>query len=313
MVTTFAIRRRAAKPRARLWLVLVSVFVAFPSLAQNELRIDEQLSFDRPESWAMKYFASLNLFTGLGVPRPSTPGSIDLGFELDWVPGLSEAERTVGFDGTKTEDINRTDFFGRPRLEVGLPAKLTLAVSWVPPIEIYGVKPNLWSLALGRPVAKTERWRFGLRLFGQAGTLEGDFTCPRAEAEAGDDPELNPFFCDAPSSDEMEIRSGSVEFSGAYKVGDGKGFEPYFGLAGNWLDLEFQVDARYNNIIDHTRLLTDGSTYYATLGFQYLGWKRTKAGVEVFYTLLDVVRPPSTSSNGESLFNVRSFVSVSLK
>ena len=310
-MTTFTGRSHIATLRTRIWVL--SVFFAIPCLAQNELRIDQQLSFDRPESWAMKYFASLNWFTGLCVPKPATTGSIDLGLELDWVPGLSEAERTVGFNGTKTEDLNRTSFFGRPRLEIGLPAKLTLAVSWVPPIEINDVKPNLWSVALGRPVAKTARWRFGVRLFGQAGTLSGDFTCPRAEAEAGDDLELNPFECEAASTDEMEIRSGSVEFGGAYKVGDGDAFEPYFGVGGNWLDLEFQVNARYNNIIDHTRLLTDGSTYYATLGFQYLGWKTTKAGVEVFYTLLDVIRPPSTSPDSESLFNVRTFVSFSVK
>ena len=67
-------------------IVISALGALHPAGAQDELRIDQDLSFDRTESWAMKYFASVNLFTGLGVPREMEPGSLELGLELDWVP-----------------------------------------------------------------------------------------------------------------------------------------------------------------------------------------------------------------------------------
>jgi len=283
------------------------------AVAQSQIQFDEELDFDRPEAWAMKYFASVSLFTGLGVPRNLPPGSVDLGLELDWVPSLSEAERTVGFNGTKEEDLNRTEFFVRPRLQVGLPKKFSLALSWVPPIEAFNVKPNLLSLAIGRPIASPGKWRFGLRVAGQYGKIQGDFTCTQAEAAAGPDRDRNPFLCEAPSSDEIQVRSASLELSGTRQIGKARPFEPYFSIAANLMDLEFQVDALYSGLVDRTRLLADGETYYVTAGFQYLGWKRSQLGVELFYTPLDVLRPPSTSTQTDGLFNARTFVSYTLR
>ncbi len=63
----------------------------------------EQLSFDRPESWALKYFTSAMLLTGLDTPRTREPGSLSIGFEIGWLPALSDSQRRVGFDGTKSE------------------------------------------------------------------------------------------------------------------------------------------------------------------------------------------------------------------
>ena len=46
--------------------------------AQEVFAPRQDLDFDRPESWAMKYFASASLCSGLGTPRDSVPGSIEL-------------------------------------------------------------------------------------------------------------------------------------------------------------------------------------------------------------------------------------------
>ena len=281
--------------------------------AQSEVHFDEELDFERPEAWALKYFASVCLFTGLGVPRAIPSGSIDLGLELDWVPSLSDAERRVGFNGTKQEDLNRTEIFVRPRLQVGLPKKFSLGLSWVPPVEAFNVKPNLLSLAVGRPIASPGVWRFGLRVAGQYGKIQGDFTCTQEEAAAGEDRDRNPFLCEAASNDEIRVRSATLELSGARPIGKTGAFEPYFSVAANFMDLEFQVDALYSGLIDRTLLLADGETYHVTAGFQYLGWKRTKLGVELFYSPLDVLRPPAASTENDGLFNARTFVSYTLR
>lgn len=283
------------------------------AVAQTEVDFSEELDFDRPEAWAMKYFASVSLFSGLGVPQTLSPGSIDIGLELDWVPSLSDAQRRVGFNGTKEEDLNRTEIFVRPRLQVGLPNRFSLALSWVPPVEAFNVKPNLFSLAIGRPIASPGKWRVGLRVAGQLGEIQGDFTCPAAEAAAGEDRDRNPFLCEAASNDEIRVRSATLEFSGARPIGKTRPFEPYFSVAASLMDLEFRVEAQYSGLIDRTLLLADGETYYVTAGFQYLGWKRTKLGVELFYTPLDVVRPPATSTQNDGLFNSRTFLSYTLR
>ncbi len=291
------------------------LLLALAPAGQGQPLVDgeQQIDFDRPESWGMKYAASANLLTGLGVPRAHEPGSVELGFEGIWVPSLSEEERRVGFDGTKVEDIDRVSIFGRPRLLVGLPRKLSIVLSYVPPVEVFDIEPHLAALALGRPVYEGRGWRLGLRLSGQYGTLEGDFTCPAAEVAAGDDPELNPFGCEELSGDEVTIRSASVELSAALDRGESGAVEPYISVGFSHMDLDFQVDARYAGIIDRTRLTTDGHTFFVTLGAQYRVSTRWRGAIELFNSPLDVVRPPSTSTRNDALFNARAVLNYRIR
>lgn len=293
-----------------LTIVLVA---ARGARAQPIVDIVEELEFDRTESWAMQYFASVQRLTGIGVPRELPAGSIELGLELGWVPSLSEEQRRVGFDGTKVEDLNRTSVFGRPRLLIGLPRKFSLTLSWVPPIEVFGVESNLLAASLARPVWVSDRWRLGLGFTAQYGTLEGDLTCSEKEVAGGDDPELNPFKCEEPSNDRMTMSAAGLELSVARKLARSPKFEPYVSIGTTFMDLEFQVDARYSGLIDRSVLLTDGWTAQVTAGTRYLSSARTHLGVELFYSPLDVVRPPSSSSDNDGLFNVRAYFGFALR
>src|SRR5262245_19664527 len=96
----------------------------------------QQLDFDRPESWAMKYYASLTLMTSLGPPRPLKLGQVRIAVEGEWIPEVSDDKRVVGFNGTKAEDLNKLPAIARPRITIGLPWKLSLTVSYVPPFTI---------------------------------------------------------------------------------------------------------------------------------------------------------------------------------
>jgi len=134
----------------KLTILCLTIFAASPLSAQV---IDdvEELDWDRPEAWAMKYFTSVSLLTGLGPPTAREPWSFAVGLELDTIPHLDEDQRRVGFGGAKVEDLNRLPVFFRPRLTIGLPAKISLDVAWVPPVEVEGVKSNLFAVALERP------------------------------------------------------------------------------------------------------------------------------------------------------------------
>src|SRR5947208_4758005 len=108
----------------------------------------EHLDSDRPEAWALNYYTSVALLAGLGTPHSRAFGSLELGFELDWIPELGKAERRVGFNGIKEEDVNKAPIFARPRLTLGLPWNFALTLSYLPPIRIFGVEPNLFAFAV---------------------------------------------------------------------------------------------------------------------------------------------------------------------
>jgi hypothetical protein len=272
-----------------------------PALAQS-LEGTEEIAFDRPESWAMKFYTSVTLFTGMGVPDKMGKGAFDLGFEGGFVPQLSEDQRRVGFEGTKVEDLNRTSFIGRVRGRIGLSENYSLELGYIPPIEMNGVKANVFSAAIGRPFQAGESFRLGIRGYGQIGTIEGDITCSADEVENGP----NPFECEEPSNDEETQRVLGVEITGGY-VSESP-LRPYFGVGLNYMDLEFQVDARYSGVEDHTLLVTNGGTVSLAGGLEVAANENWRFTGELFYSWLSVVRPPSTSSENDGLLNFRFLV-----
>jgi len=291
-------------------LVVVS---ATPARAQFVVAETETLDFDRPESWGMKYYASLALLTSMGVPEKRAAGTIDLGFEGSYVPQMSDEARRIGFNGTKLEDVNKTSFFGRIRGSVGLGKGLALELGYTPPLEVGGAKPNIFALALGRPFDLSPSWRLGVRGYGQIGTIEGDITCSADEVAAGDDPQQNPFKCVEPSQDESRQKVLGLELVAGY-AGASR-FKPYVGLGVNYMDLEFQVNAVYSNglVEDHNIQLTSGTTVSATAGLSFEASKSWRITGELFYSWLSIVRPPASSSANERFFNGRIFASYRIR
>ena len=214
---------------SKRWIIYVAVawMPVATAAAQPVVDFEEEADFSRPEAWAMKYFASVNPLTGFGAPRAAQPGTMDLGLEIDWVPAVSDAQRTVGFVGTKMEDLNKTSVFIRPLFRLGLPSKLSLTLTYLPPIEAFGVKPHLFGAAIGRPVHEATRWRVGLRGYGQFGTIQGDFTCDEDTVAAGSDPIRNPFDCEEVSEDKYRLRSIGLEVSSAWRLDPSNKLEPY--------------------------------------------------------------------------------------
>jgi len=283
---------------------LVTLTISGPVHAQV-LDDVEELDWDRPEAWAMKYFNSVSQFTGLGAPRAREPWTFELGLELDTIPQLSEDQRRIGFGGVKVEDINRLPAFFRPRLTIGLPAKFSLDVAWVPPVELEGVTTNLFAIALERPLYSSGPLVLGARLSGQLGTVEGDFTCTEDEAGYPPGSPDNVWGCEAPSEDELTLNHVSIAFTGGYEV---KKTTFHWGLAATYMDMEFQVDAVYFGVIDNTLLLADGWTWSVNGGASWRLSRLLSLAAELFYSPLSVVRPPSTESENDGLFNLRTML-----
>ena len=292
---------------------LLAPTLAAPAGAQFVLDDREELAFDRPEAWAMAWFAAVALPTALADPTPPAPGSLEVSLEGGWVPTLSEAERTVGFLGTKPEDLNRTSAFGRVRVTAGLPGRWSVTAGLVPPLAVGGIEPQLLSLAVARPLWEGRRLRLGGRALAQQGRFRGDITCTADAAAAPGDPVRNPYACEAPSRDELAVRLLGAELQLATALPGRLGVSPYLGVGWGALDAEFRVDARYNELVDRTVLATDGDLWWATLGAAVGGPGRVRLSAELFYAPLDVVRDVNGRAENDALLNARAAIAYRLR
>lgn len=298
-------------PSRRLILTVIIVLASTVATARSQsatpvLESHEKISFDSPEAWAMKRSASLTLLTALGPPREREAGSLELALELGWNPRLGAADRRVGFDGTKEEDLNRLDVIPRPRILIGLGHNLTLELAYLPPIEVEGLTPNLLAAALERPMLRRNRWVLGARVHAQIGRIEGDITCPRGEASIPSGDTGNEFGCEEASDDEVSLNYVGFGLTGGYELAGASGSALNFGLFANHMDLEFQVDALTFGVRDRTKLTTDGWTYVATAGFSRPLSARVRLAIEAFYS------PLARRGANEPLFNLRSLLSYAL-
>ena len=272
-----------------------------------------ELDFDDPEAWAMKYFASVSLLTSLGPIEPIESGAVILGFEGLYVPELDQEQRTVGFGGFKEEDLNRSAAWGRLRLGLGLPGDFTLTLGWVPPVELDGVQANLVSVSLARPLISRDSWGLGLRIYGQRGEVDGDFTC-----EEGGDHVFppgsadNPFGCEAPSDDTVTLDYVGAQWVAHRRFSGPRSPVIYAGIAWSRMDLEFQVRAQTFGFSDQSRLLADGDTWALTVGGSWTLSESLTVGTEAFYSDLDVVRP-GRDRESDPLVNARFMLSYRIR
>ena len=274
----------------------------------------EDIAFDRPESWAMSYFSAVMQPTAVGTVGDLPAGAVEISLEGGWVPALSEADRRVGFNGTKVEDLNRTPVFGRVNIAFRLPGHWTAAVGYVPPVELGGARPNVWSVGIGHPLLEHGRWRVEARVHGLWGVVEGDFTCSRDAVLAGSDPIRNPLGCEEPSSDRVRLAQAGAELNARTQVGArDESVELFASLGLNRLSPHFDVRARYAGIDDRTRLETSGVTGYVAGGLNVPFRHTWFWSAEAYFSPLRVRRPPASGAHVDGLFNFRAAVGFRIR
>ncbi len=289
-------------------LVVITTLASVPpALADTD-----RLASDEPEAWAMFYFTSVTIFSGLGAPRAREPWSAELGLELGNIPWLNTTERTVGFEGAKTENLNNSPIFARPILTIGLPWQFALSLAYVPPIRVFSVKPHLFALALERPLVERGPFRLGARLHGQVGKTEGPFTCPGYVLDEEPGSEGNPYGCNDKSDDRAIQNYVGVELGSAWRFDNLGGLEPYLTLGANWLDTGFHVRATTFGDKDRTKQGADTWTFSLGTGVEYPVTENIDVSIGVFYTPLWVRRPPRTYEERDSLVNFRATLTYQL-
>ena len=151
-------------------------------------------------------------------------------------------------------------------------------------------------------------WTLGLRAYGQVGTVGGDITCPADEAALPPGEPGNEFGCMAASDDEVTLNYLGLAVIAGWAIPGTTDADLHFGVYATHMDLEFQVDAITFGFHDRSRLAADGWTTAVTAGASFPVSTRLRLAVEGFYTPLDVVRPPGTTTDNDPLFNVRSML-----
>jgi hypothetical protein len=288
---------------------LLLVLAAPAAMAQEVIRLDEHLDDDRPEAWAMNYFTSVTLLSGLSVPHTRRSGSMEVAAELGWIPHLGTEERTVGFNGTKEEDLNHSPVFARPRLTVGLPWRMALTLSWVPPVRIAELKPQLFAFALERPLYEREPVSVGARFYAQVGATEGPITCSGDVVRYPPGSPENLYGCEEESNDRASQRYVGLELSGAWRLGRFGGLTPWASVAANFLDNRVQVDALTYGFRDRSVLDSETWTFATSAGVSIPVSGRFRFSVGVFYSPLEVLRAPYDAKDNDPLFNVRGMIS----
>jgi hypothetical protein len=284
-----------------------------PAAAQMVMNSVDHLSFDRPESWALKYFTAATLLGGLDTPRTRVPGSVSIGLEGGWMPALSSAQQTVGYNGIESLDLNKAPFIPRPRVVVALPARLSLVVAGVPPIPMFGLTAKLLAVALERPLYESPAMAIGLRVYGQVGTVRGAYTCPPKTLafEAGAAGNLDG--CQAVSSDTAALRYAGAEGSFAYRPDGMNRFSPHAAFGLTYMSVGFQVNALTFGMIDHTHYLSHGVTVSASAGVSYRISSRFGIGTDIFYSPLPVTRGPGAPTQNDGLLNIRTLITYRVR
>ena len=273
----------------------------------------EELAFDRPEAWAMQYFMSASLMQGNGPPIGLQKGQFALGFEIGNIPHLSKEERTVGFNGTKEEDLNKAPLVARPLIHFGFTDRLSITASYVPPFEIFdGLKTHLVGASINYLLLDKPRWKLQLRGVGQWSEAKGDFTAPE-EVVGIMDPEINPFFAIEPSRDTYLSETLTLDATLFYKIYENREVYAFLNAAYTYGDFEFDVFVPQPDDRTHTNFLyTDGYVWHYSAGVDLRITERLSMRLGGYYTPIDVRRPPDYDVEDDSFWNVRLMMNYQL-
>lgn len=276
------------------FLLSTLLLVSAGTRAQAVLRNDERLAPDRPEAWAMNYFAATTFMTGFGEAPPLAPGQWQVGMELGHIPRLSGEQQRVGFNGFKSEDLNRSPAFGRVRIMAGLPGEWVAELGYTPPVSIGNTRPrDLIAAAIGRRMIERGHYTLSARLFGQHGRASGDITCP-GEIAGISDSERNPAGCQAASNDRVQLNYYAFELTSSLDYAPWR-WHASLGLVRT--ELEVQVNALTYDVKDRSRLTTKDVVPYLAIGANRDLTRRWHWGAEVLYVPLTVRRDDARESD----------------
>lgn len=280
-----------------IFILVISFFIS-PKL------YSEEVSFSSPEGWGMSYMsaASLNL-------SDSFPASLDLGEvvitgEISTIPKLNREQQKIGFGGLKYEDLNKSPLFGRGKLKIGFYWDSVLELSYTPPLEIKGAKPNnLWGIALAKPIISNDSVNLGIRYYRLSGNAVADVTCSKNTVNQPLYTAGNPSGCISVSKDRIDLGHQGFEILLTRNHINEK-FKPYISLASTKIDSSVKIDAQLELSREIAFVQTSGTINTLSFGLNYKISDNWQFNLGTSYTPLDVNRP-SPAGGDDDFWNLK--------
>jgi len=192
------------------------------------------------EARLLAFYEVPAIFSLGAAPERLRPGAIEVGGEAVPVPSpnaaLTHPEYCYQYT---TNNTKLASLFGRPRIELGLPAAMTLEASYLPPITFMNARAAVASVAIARAQSLSfvdPGLTLLLRAHATVGRVSGPITCPVASLQTTD--AGAPCYGRRPSNDHFDPNALGVE--SALTVGSGR-LSGYVGGGATWLSPHFQA------------------------------------------------------------------------
>lgn len=221
-----------------LWGLLGAAAFSVTAGAQCKVPISSN------EGKLLAFYTAPLVFSAGTEPDATTPGSIRVGFDGEYIPKPSaEIQRTGKCFLQKSEHTSLSPVFGRPRITIGLPGSFAVEASYLPPVKIADAKPNLGSIA----VSRTQRLPFSriaggatLMIRGNAtfGNVKGPITCPKSALQTTTPSAA--CYGSTPSNDTFSPNMYGIDILAAVRPRLSV-FGFYAGAGANQIDPHFQV------------------------------------------------------------------------
>ena len=276
------------------------IFILVISFFTSSELSSEEVSFSSPEGWGMSYMSAASLNLSDSFPASLDFGELVITGEISTIPKLNREQQKIGFGGLKYEDLNKSPLFGRGKLKIGFYWDSVLELSYTPPLEIKGAKPNnLWGIALAKPIISNDSVNLGIRYYRLSGNAVADVTCSENTVNQPLYTAGNPSGCISVSKDRIDLGHQGFEILLASNHINEK-FKHYISLASTKIDSSVKIDAQLELSREIAFVQTSGTINTLNFGLNYKISDNWQFNLGTSYTPLDVNRP--TPAGGDDDF-----------
>lgn len=272
------------------------ILLFFLSIISPQKLLAEKVAFDSPEGWGMSYMTAASLNLSDKFPETLPLGQFNVSAEISTIPELNEKQQKIGFGGAKSEDLNKSPVFGRGKITTGFYWNSVIELSWTPPLEISGAKPDqMWGLAIAKQIYTNNAFNAALRLYQFNGKATASVTCSEEMV-------MQPLYspgnisgCIGTSQDKIDMSHEGVEI--LLERESSNGFKPWFSVASTRLTPSVRINAPLEFIQEVAFVETSGRLTTLTFGLNYKLSDNWLLNLGTSYTPIDVQRPEMTGGN----------------
>jgi hypothetical protein len=247
------------------------------------------------EAQLFAFFSGPLAFSPAQSPMVPPRGTVQASLEGVLLPNAASdiATPTTCRPGKGPENVNILPGFIRPRLGYAMGQGVLLEVSWVPPVTVKDVRPNLWSFALSRAVPLGRNTLFMGRVHASFGSLKAPFVCPTKALQSDSTQEC---YGTRPSNDRFSPTAFGVELGMGWLFSGGR-LRPYLGAGYSILHPRFQVNfTDANGILDARKVEVNLRRLALFGGATFQPARRLMLSSEIYTTPSDVVTARATVS-----------------